>query len=107
MPVLDWNNDELRNQYEEDLFIHRKIKKNWTWSKKLQWFVGIIGFQACLVICFYGTVCFYIVKDAKEKKIAEEEAMKEVCIGFSQSKSTLQIEFVSECSICIGFSQSK
>ena len=79
MPVFDWNDDELRKSFEEDLAVHRKIKKDWNIFKKIKWFSGVIGFQACLVVSFYGTICYTIVNDARNEKIEKEAQMKAVC----------------------------
>ena len=83
MPEFDWSNDELRKSFEEDLAVHRKIKKDWNILKKIKWFSGVIGFQACLIVCFYGTICYTIVNDARNEKIEKEAQMKSVCFSNS------------------------
>ena len=79
MPVFDWSNDELRKSFEKDLLIHRNLKKDLTFCEKIRWFTGVIGIQAFLVICFYGTACYQIINDAKNEKIEKEAKMKAVC----------------------------
>ena len=79
MPEFDWSNDQFRKSFEEDLAVHRKIKKDWNIFKKIKWFSGVIGFQAFLIVCFYGVICYTIVNDARNEKIEIEAQMKAVC----------------------------
>ena len=52
MPVFDWSNDELRQSFEKDLMVHRKLKKDWTCFEKMKWFTGHTGFFDCHNLAF-------------------------------------------------------
>ena len=77
MPHFDWNDVNLYKEYEYSLKKHRQIKINWPWPKKFQWFCGIFGLQFLIILCLYGPVAYYMVKNANDVKEKQENIMKE------------------------------
>ena len=73
MSSIDWSNDAERIEFENDLEVHRAMRKNYSLSQWLQWFCGIVLLPALLVLAFYGPVGYTIVNDARKQMVVKEE----------------------------------
>ena len=90
MPVFDWNDINIRKEYENSLQKHRQIKRNWSLLKKIQWFCGIIGLQLMIILCLYGSVAYYMVKNANNEKETQEKIMKEAWLMKNNNTETME-----------------
>ena len=90
MPSIEWSDDEQRKEFEDGIKAHRDIRRKYSWSQWLLWFLGVILLPAMLVFCFYGPVDYTIVND--QEKIDREESRKTDRQGLKKANMTEEFD---------------